>query len=592
MDIFGVFTMIGGLALFLFGMHIMGEGLTKLSGGRLEKILEKLTSNKYKGVLLGAGVTAIIQSSSATTVMIVGFVNSGIMKLSQAVGVIMGANIGTTITSWILSLSGIEGSNFFVKMLKPSSFSPILAAIGVVLLLFFKDDKKKDIGGILLGFAVLMFGMETMSDAVAPLKDVPEFTSILTMFSNPFLGLLAGTVLTAVIQSSSASVGILQAMCATGAVGYATAVPIIMGQNIGTCITAILSSIGTSKNAKRVSCIHLCFNLMGTILFLSVFYFINFLIPFKFLSDSANQLGIAVIHSSFNIAATVVLLPFSNYLIKLSKFFVKESEMELEQQEEKMPEIFKTLDVRFLDMPGFAIMQCKKVLEEMADITQGSLSKAINLIWNYNEGHFSQVVMEENLVDKYEDAIGTYLVKLSAKDLGEKDSRSLSLLLHSISDFERMSDHAALIAHSAKELYRKGEVFSKKAKEELVVMSSAVNEICESTISSINDENIVLAESIQPLREVIQTLQGEIKERHIKRLRKGKCTIEKGFVLADVSTSLERIAAHCSNIALSVIQICSENLDTHGYVASLDRGAGSPYEREMLKYKERYHLPE
>ena len=331
---------------------------------------------------------------------------------------------------------------------------------------------------------------------------------------------------------------------------------------------------------------------MGTILFLSVFYFINFLIPFKFLSDSANQLGIAVIHSSFNIAATVVLLPFSNYLIKLSKFFVKESEMELEQQEEKMPEIFKTLDVRFLDMPGFAIMQCKKVLEEMADITQGSLSKAIDLIWNYDEGRFSQVVMEENLVDKYEDVIGTYLVKLSAKDLGEKDSRSLSLLLYSINDLERMSDHTALIAHSAKELYKKGESFSKKAKEELVVMSSAVNEICESTISSINDENIVLAESIQPLREVIQTLQGEIKERHIKRLRKGKCTIEKGFVLADVSTSLERIAAHCSNIALSVIQICSENLDTHGYVASLDRGAGSPYEREMLKYKERYHLPE
>ena len=593
MDIFVVLSLIGGLALFLYGMHVMGDGLTNLSGGKLEQVLAKLTSNRFKAVLLGLGVTAVIQSSSATTVMVVGFVNSGIMKLTQAVGVIMGANIGTTITAWILSLTGIQSDNVLVRMFKPSSFSPILAAIGMILLFSAKSDKKKQLGNILLGFSVLMFGMEMMSDAVSPLKDVPGFTSILTMFSNPVLGVIAGAALTAVIQSSSASIGILQALCATGSVSYSTAIPVIMGQNIGTCITAILSSIGASKNAKRASSIHLYFNLIGTVLFISLFYSINFLSPFAFLDDSANQMGIAVIHTTFNVFTTLVLFPFSSYLVKLSEFTIKDGNKEgSEEKTSDMPEALKALDTRFLELPGFAVTQCKKAVIEMAQITNQALDKAIGLLWNYDKKIYKEVEDKEKLVDQYEDIVGSYLVKLSTKHLMNEDSKCLSFLLHSINDLERISDHAVSIAKSAKEITEKGEDFSSKALGELEVLSQAVMQICNNTVEILEKEDNEIAQSIQPLNEVIELLQVEIKERHIKRLRKGKCTIKKGFILTDIITSFQRVAAHCSNIALSMIQINQESLETHGYAASIPKGEGSTYNKEFIKFKNKYVLSE
>jgi len=593
MDIFLVLSLIGGLALFLYGMHVMGDGLTNLSGGKLEQVLAKLTSNRFKAVLLGLGVTAVIQSSSATTVMVVGFVNSGIMKLTQAVGVIMGANIGTTITAWILSLTGIQSDNVLVRMFKPSSFSPILAAIGMILLFSAKSDKKKQLGNILLGFSVLMFGMEMMSDAVSPLKDVPGFTSILTMFSNPVLGVIAGAALTAVIQSSSASIGILQALCATGSVSYSTAIPVIMGQNIGTCITAILSSIGASKNAKRASCIHLYFNLIGTVLFMSLFYSVNFLSPFAFMNDSANQIGIAAIHTTFNVFTTLVLFPFSSYLVKLSEFTIKDGIKEgSEEKASDMPEALKALDTRFLELPGFAVTQCKKAVIEMAQITNQALDKAIGLLWNYDKKIYKEVEDKEKLVDQYEDIVGSYLVKLSTKHLMDEDSKCLSFLLHSINDLERISDHAVSIAKSAKEITEKGEDFSSKALGELEVLSQAVMQICNNTVEILEKEDNEIAQSIQPLNEVIELLQVEIKERHIKRLRKGKCTIKKGFILTDIITSFQRVAAHCSNIALSMIQINQESLETHGYAASIPKGEGSTYNKEFIKFKNKYVLSE
>lgn len=593
MDIFVVLSLIGGLALFLYGMHVMGDGLTNLSGGKLEQVLAKLTSNRLKAVILGLGVTAVIQSSSATTVMVVGFVNSGIMKLTQAVGVIMGANIGTTITAWILSLTGIQSDNVLVRMFKPSSFSPILAAIGMILLFSAKSDKKKQLGNILLGFSVLMFGMEMMSDAVSPLKDVPGFTSILTMFSNPVLGVIAGAALTAVIQSSSASIGILQALCATGSVSYSTAIPVIMGQNIGTCITAILSSIGASKNAKRASCIHLYFNLIGTVLFMSLFYSVNFLSPFAFMNDSANQIGIAAIHTTFNVFTTLVLFPFSSYLVKLSEFTIKDGIKEgSEEKASDMPEALKALDTRFLELPGFAVTQCKKAVIEMAQITNQALDKAIGLLWNYDKKIYKEVEDKEKLVDQYEDIVGSYLVKLSTKHLMDEDSKCLSFLLHSINDLERISDHAVSIAKSAKEITEKGEDFSSKALGELEVLSQAVMQICNNTVEILEKEDNEIAQSIQPLNEVIELLQVEIKERHIKRLRKGKCTIKKGFILTDIITSFQRVAAHCSNIALSMIQINQESLETHGYAASIPKGEGSTYNKEFIKFKNKYVLSE
>ena len=474
MDIFGVLTMIGGLALFLYGMNIMGDGLGKVSGGRLEKILETLTSNPIKAVLLGAGVTAVIQSSSATTVMVVGFVNSGIMKLSQAIGIIMGANVGTTITSWLLSLSGIESGNIFVNMLKPSSFSPILALVGIIFILFTKSEKKHDIGNILLGFTILMFGMDTMSNAVKPLADVPEFTNILIRFSNPVLGLIAGAILTAVIQSSSASVGILQALCKTGAVTFGTAIPIIMGQNIGTCITAIISGIGANKNAKRAAIVHLYFNIIGTTLFMVVFYLLNVVLNFSFLDDSANAFNIAVIHSIFNVSATFVLLPFTKLLEKLATLTIRDDEEKEVQNNE-----FGLLDVRFLDTPSLAMEHCSDLTEKMADITKECVYRAIDLIDNYSNDEAAAIEELEERIDKYEDEIGSYLVLLSKKSITDKDSNTLSLLLHEIGDFERMSDHAVNIVQAAREMNSKKLEFSKKATKELAVFSRAVKDIVD-----------------------------------------------------------------------------------------------------------------
>ena len=585
MSFFDVLAMVGGLALFLYGMNTMGDGLAKLSGGKLEKILEKLTSKRIMAVLLGAGVTAVIQSSSATTVMVVGFVNSGIMKLKQAIGIIMGANIGTTITSWILSLTGLEGDNFFIKMLKPSSFTPILALIGVAFLLFAKKEKKRDLGTIFLGFAVLMFGMEAMSDAVSGLAEVDGFKNILLMFSNPILGMIAGMVLTAVIQSSSASVGILQALCATGAVTYGTALPIIMGQNIGTCVTAVLSSIGTSKNAKRAAAVHLSFNVIGTVLFMVVFYTINAFFPFEFLEGIAGEMGIAVIHTAFNILATLVLFPCAGLLEKLACHIVPDT-----KEEEKENE-FELLDDRFLERPALAISYATTVTEKMAQLSKDTLVKASELVFNYDAEVFNEVVALEDKVDQYEDNLGTYLVKLSNHYLNHRDSQILSVLLHSIGDFERISDHAVNIAYAAKEMYDKELTFSDKAIEELTVFRKAVDDIMNSTVEVFTENDLEKAKKIEPLEEAIDYINGEIKKRHIKRLRKGKCTIELGFILSDITTAFERISDHCSNIAVCVLQIHEDVFDTHEYMDIMKAKDNVAFTQEVKQYQLLYALP-
>ena len=587
MNFFDVLNMVGGLALFLYGMHVMGEGLSTVSGGRMEKILEKLTGSPIKGVLLGTIVTAVIQSSSATTVMVVGFVNSGIMKLSQAIGVIMGANIGTTVTSWILSLSGIESDSFFIQLLKPTSFAPVLAMIGAVLLLFAKKEKKKDIGMILIGFAVLMIGMESMSAAVEPLADVPEFTNILTMFSNPLLGILAGAILTAVIQSSSASVGILQALCKTGAVSYGTAIPIILGQNIGTCVTAMLSGIGASKNAKRTALVHLYFNIIGSLAFMVVFYAINAFVHFDFMTQAAGPAGIAVVHSAFNIVATLVLMPFSKGLEKLAYMTVRETPDEKEE-----PKHIQILDPRFLDTPSLAVEQCKNAADKMSELTKEALFKAMEQIEKYDKTVAEQVVMLEDQVDRYEDELGTYLVKLSSRDLSEKDSHTLSEILHCIGDFERISDHAVNIVEAAGEMHDKDLSFSKKAREELQVYTKAIQDVVNTSFRVFVEENRTIARDVEPLEEVIDFLNEEIKRRHIKRLRKGKCTIEMGFILSDITTSYERISDHCSNIALAMLEIEEDLFDTHEYMLALKQSSAEEFDRAVMKIKENYVLPE
>lgn len=587
MDIFSVFTMAGGLALFLYGMHVMGEGLTKASGGRLEKILEKLTSNTIKGVLLGAGVTAVIQSSSATTVMVVGFVNSGIMTLQRAVGIIMGANIGTTVTSWILSLSGLQGDSFIIKILKPSSFSPLLALVGVVFLLFSKSEKKKDIGTILVGFAVLMTGMETMSGAVKPLADVPEFTNILLMFKNPILGMLAGTVLTAVIQSSSASVGILQALCVTGAVSYGAAIPIIMGQNIGTCVTALISAVGAKKNAKRAAFVHLYFNLIGTIVFMIVFYAANAVLQFPFLSDAAGAAGIAVVHTCFNVAATIAWLPFHSLLEKLAIFTVRDGKEE--ERGNAMLSGLSALDDRFLDNPAVAITQCRTACAHMAEITMDALDKAISLLHTFDAETLAQVVEYEDIIDKYEDRLGTYLIQVSKNELQAKDSHTLSVLLHSIGDMERISDHAVNIVNAAKEIYDKNLAFSEAAVSELEVFSAAVKRVVRITMAAIRDENSRLARDVEPIEEVIDDIGDEIRGRHIDRLREGRCTIELGFILSDLTTSYKRIADHCSNIAVCLIQADNDEFGRHAYLNQLEENGY--FRAKFAEFSEEFALP-
>ena len=590
MDIFGILTMVGGLALFLYGMNTMGDGLVMLSGGKLEQVLERLTKKRIMALLLGALVTAVIQSSSATTVMVVGFVNSGIMKLTQAVGIIMGANIGTTITSWILSLTGISSGNVFIKLLKPSSFSPVLAAIGIICMMTGKDgSRKKTIGSILLGFAVLMFGMETMSGAVFPLKDNPTFTGMLTAFSNPILGMAAGAVLTAVIQSSSASVGILQALCMSGAVTYGTALPIIMGQNIGTCVTALISSIGASKNAKRAAFIHLYFNLIGTILFMAVFYFINHFVNFAFLSNTAGAAGIAVIHSLFNIGCAIVLFPFADKLVALSTFTVKNQTAS--EPEQILPEKLAALDERFLDSPSFAIQLCKNAVIKMAEYSKKAILLAMEVQTEYSSEKVAEVIQLEQLVDQFEDSIGTYLVKLAGKDLSMDDSHLLSVLLHCISDFERISDHAINITEAVDKLQKQGLEFTSQGKHELDSLGIAIRDILTMTQNAFSTGNTTTAADVEPLEEVIDDLVLEMKRRHIVRLRSGNCSMEAGLLLEDILTNYERVSDHCSNIAAALIEIQADELDMHRYIDVKIKGSDPHFQKEYLRLKNIYILP-
>ena len=580
MDLFDVLTLLGGLSLFLFGMNLMGASLEKRAGSSLKILLGKLTSRKILGFLTGMGVTAVIQSSSATTVMVVGFVNSGLLTLRQAISVIMGANVGTTVTAWILSLTGLDGDNFFVMLLKPTSFTPILALIGVVLTMMAKSDKKKDVGMILLGFAVLMFGMDTMSGAVAGLEEVPEFRNILLMFSNPVLGVLAGAGLTAIIQSSSASVGILQALSATGQVTYGAAIPIIMGQNIGTCVTAMISSVGANKNAKRAAVVHLLFNIVGTAVWLAVFYGINAVVQFSFVSHSIDQLGIAVVHTAFNILCTALLFPFSGLLEKMACRLVPDT---------KAPEKIQILDERFLATPSVAIDRCQEVAETMARISMDALKTSCQLIEHYDPKSAQAVRETEQEADQYEDMLGTYLVKLGRADLNAADSRETAKLPHIIGDFERISDHAVNLVESAEEIRNKGLSFSVHAKQELAVLTAAVGEVMDLALDAFLQNDPALAAKVEPLEQVVDTLKEQLRNRHILRLQKGECTIELGFVWSDLLTSLERVADHCSNIAGCVIEMSHDSLDVHEYLDNVKAG-GPGFLRAYEAYAQKYAL--
>lgn len=582
MSIFDVLTLIGGLCLFLFGMSVMGEALERRAGGSLKKILAKLTKNKITGFLTGLGVTAVIQSSSATTVMVVGFVNSGIMTLRQSIGVIMGANIGTTVTAWILSLGGISSDNLFMQLLKPTSFTPILALIGTALLMFGESSKKKDTGTILLGFATLMFGMDTMSGAVSGLADVPAFQNMFIMFRNPILGVLVGAILTAVIQSSSASVGILQALSATGQVSYGAAVPIIMGQNIGTCITAILSSFGTNKNAKRAAIVHLSFNVIGTVIWLSVFSIISAILKPTILDVSASYLGIAVAHSAFNIACTALLLPMSSLLERLAVKLVPDSD-----KKEKVAK----LDERLLATPPIALERCNELVREMAEISVTSLKTSLNMLTGYDSDTADKIRKSEDKVDHYEDILGTYLVKLSRHQISDSDSAEVSKLLKAIGDFERISDHSINILESAEELTKKDIHFTADAQKELDTLCSAVSEILTLSFRAFVNTDLQAARDVEPLEQVIDGLKAKSRDDHIKRLKNGECSIEAGFVWADLLTNLERTSDHCSNIAVCVIDATQHNMNVHQSLRTMK--SEDPYfEKRYLEYAKKYISPD
>ncbi len=580
MNIFKLFSMLGGLAMFLYGMSVMGDGLKKLGGGKLETILEKLTSNKLMGVLLGAVVTAVIQSSSATTVMVVGFVNSGIMKLTQSIGVMMGANIGTTVTAWILSLSGVEGDSIIANMVKPENFTPILALIGIVLYMTSKSDKKKSIANILIGFAVLMFGMETMSDSVSGLKDSAAFSHMLVMFSNPILGLLVGAILTAIIQSSSASVGILQALSATGQITFATAIPILLGQNIGTCITAMISCIGTSKNAKRAAMANLYIKIISALLFLVVFYVLETVFKFAFAEMTINAFEIAVIHTAFNVISTIILLPFTGLIEKLVRFTIKEGA-------EKSA--FAILDDRFLQTPSFATEQCMTLATNMAYMVKDSFTLAQMCVAKYSEKLDKEIIENEGEADEYEDALGAYLVKLSGHDLTNADAQKVSILLHAISDFEKMTDYTADLVFTAREKRDKDIHFSEKARQEITIMVNAVGEIIDLTISAFSENNVELANKVEPLEDVIDRLRNDLKNRHIKRMQEGRCSVEQGFVFTDYITALEKISDHCANVAAAIIELNDENYDIHNVMSH--RKLNDDYKEQCIEYSKKYALP-
>lgn len=580
MDIFDALEMIGGLCLFLFGMNIMGQALERRAGSRLRTTLSKMTGKTMTGFLTGLVVTAIIQSSSATTVMVVGFVNSGLMTLKQAIGVIMGANIGTTVTAWLLSLGGISGDAVWVQLLKPTSFTPVLALIGVIMYMFSRDSRKNDTGMILLGFATLMFGMDTMSGAVSGLRDVPAFREMFVAFTNPLLGVLAGAALTAIIQSSSASVGILQALALSGQVSYGAAIPIIMGQNIGTCVTALISSVGTSRNAKRAAVVHLSFNVIGTIVWLTAFCIVRTVAAPAILGESATMYGIAIAHSAFNIACTAILLPASGLLERLAIRLVPDGR-------KKESEV--TLDERLLATPPLALEQCSVVTEDMAYYAAGAMKKAIECVSDFDPKAAQEVRDSEDETDKYEDMLGTYLLKLGAEPLSDENSEEVTELLKLIGDFERIGDHAVNVIESAEELHEKQLEFSRSAKYELSVMSSAVCEVLDLAVKAFADNDAQAAKAVEPLEQVVDDLKNELRTRHILRMKKGECSIEAGFVWSDLLTDLERASDHCSNIALCVLDMKKHTLSAHE--TQHEREDVPEFSDQYRRYSEKYALP-
>ena len=582
MSIFNIFVLLGGLAMFLYGMEVMGKSLEQTAGGKLQVILSKMTSSPLRGLLLGLAVTAVIQSSSATTVMVVGFVNSGLMDLYQAVGVIMGANVGTTVTAWLLSLTGLQGESFIIQMLSPDAWAPLLGFAGIVMFMFGKE-RQKGIGQIFLGFAILMTGMDLMSNATAPLADAPWFGDLFLAFTNPILGVLVGALLTAIIQSSSASVGILQALSlSTGAVSIAAAMPIIMGQNIGTCVTALISSAGANKNARRTAMIHLYFNIIGTTVFLTVFYTLNAFFHFGFYHDQANAFNIAVIHTVFNLVTTAILLPFNKLLVKLAILTVPEG---------KKPQQNTLLDERLLSTPAVAIDRARLVGGDMAEICRTSLLQAMSTTRKWDDAIADEVRRKEDAVDHYEDALGTYLVQLSGRTLSKEDNRTINTLLHTIGDFERISDHSVNLLETAEEIRDKNIRFSDEALDDLSVLEAALQDIVNRTVDAFQKHDCYAAGKIEPLEEVVDGLVREVKTRHIARLQAGTCTIEYGFVLDDLLTDYERIADHCSNIAVAMIEVVDDKFDTHEYLTNIKNGGSVKFEQRYEKYRGRYTFP-
>ena len=586
MYFFKLVTLLGGLALFLFGMDIMGKSLERTAGGKLQTILAKMSSTVFRGFLLGMAVTAVIQSSSATTVMVVGFVNSGIMTLKQAVGVIMGSNIGTTVTAWLLSLSGLEGDSFLIRLFKPSTLAPMLGTIGIVLYLFIKDDKKKSIGMILLGFMALMTGMDIMGDSMEFLENEPWFAQLMISFSNPLVGILFGAALTAIIQSSSASIGILQGLCVTGAVTYGAAIPIILGQNIGTCITALMGSIGANRNARRTAMVHLLFNVVGVGLFVVVFYGLGLFIDWRFLGDTAKAWDIAVIHTCFNVAATLVLMPMNGLLVKLAYVIVP-----------KKNQLQKTelLDERLLATPAVAVQRAHAVAAEMAADAAEAMNLAMELTRNFDKQVLEKVMDIEDKTDRYEDALGTYLVKLSGMNLSVSDNRTLNTILYSVADIERIADHAVAVARAALEMEEKKISVSTQAKGELEVLGRAVGDIIERTVAAYRNFDSALAMNVEPQEQVVDALVREIKSRHVRRLRDGLCTVEYGFVLEDLLTAFERTADHCSNIAVEMLQVSEGKLEAHDYLNALKAGElqqSAAFNQQFARYQAKYAFPE
>lgn len=580
MDIFSLFTLLGGLAFFLYGMNIMSGGLEKMVGGKLERVLQSMTSNKIKSLVLGAVITIAIQSSSAMTVMLVGLVNSGIMELGQTTVVTMGSSVGTTLTAWILSATGIQSDNFFLRLLKPESFSPIMALIGILLVTQKKNDRRKNIGSILLGFAILMFGMTLMSESVSPLAEMPFFQEMLVLFDNPLLGLLIGTVFTGVIQSSAATVGIIQSLSMTGSITFGMAIPLIIGANIGTCVTGLLSAIGASKNAKRVVAVTIYFKVIGAALCMTAFYALHALFRFEFVDQPINVLWVAIIHTAFNVINTVVLLPFSRQLEALARKTVKDSGGQKE-----------LLDERLLNAPGLAIAECRKLTVQMAKTARDSMLTAIDILFDYDSKKANDIREMEESIDTYEDKLGTFLVKLSGRSLTVHDSNVAAEMLHTIGDFERIGDHAVNLLRAAEEIHDKELQFSTAARQELDVMTRAIIDIMNLTVDAFEQDDTTLAGRVEPLEQVIDSLKLVLKDRHIHRLQSGLCTIELGFVLSDVLTNYERVSDHCSNIAVAVIQIKKSSLDTHGYLNEVKAGGDEEFDLAFDAYRARYELP-